>query len=152
MLTTLLLLGSGVLAADATPATAAAEPPKFVVRGAIRVADVRAVITEHKAAIAACYSTALKEQADLAGRMTFTWKVNERGAVQSAAVSEATMKSKVLEKCLGALVASWRFTAPADEQPVTVVYPFTFGVRTERLDLKTGAPPAKTAPAPAKIP
>ncbi|MCB0416427.1 MAG: AgmX/PglI C-terminal domain-containing protein [Bdellovibrionales bacterium] len=87
---------------------------------------IDAIVRKRKARIRLCYERQLNFQPKLSGKVTVAFVISGTGAVQSASISEDTMKSSAVNSCIISEVKSWKFPAPKGGTLVNVDYPFVF--------------------------
>jgi outer membrane biosynthesis protein TonB len=76
-------------------------------------------------AIKACYERALKRNPNLSGKVVIHWTITQAGTVSGVDVEQDTLGDAEVASCIKALVARWRFPAPAGGS-VDVSFPFVF--------------------------
>ena len=106
--------------------TSAVSPPLRVRHGSIDPDKVREVVSSQRAELQSCYERGLLENPNLSGTWTVRIVIAGNGAVGTASMQGATLHWLSMERCLLALVRTWRFPPPADGKTAAVDYPFTF--------------------------
>ena len=76
-------------------------------------------------AIKACYERALKRNPNLSGKVVIHWTITQAGTVSGVDVEQDTLGDAEVASCIKALIARWRFPAPAGGS-VDVSFPFVF--------------------------
>jgi hypothetical protein len=95
--------------------------------GALSKAQIAAVVTAKSAAIRRCYEHALAtEGPGLAGKVTLTWTITDRGTVRFPRVLSSTLPSEAVTKCLIDEVEQLQFPKPRGGVEVEVNYPWVF--------------------------
>ena len=84
------------------------------------VGNVRGVVARKKGQVQYCYELALKEDADVSGRLVASIEI-EAGQVTSVIVSENQTGSLMIEDCVTDKIRGWRF---APEVTESVYLPF----------------------------
>lgn len=91
----------------------------------LQPAQIVDVIRLHIGEIQYCYEKQLVAQPDLSGRVVLQWVVDPSGHVESVTVTESSMPSDAVTRCMKAKVTNWRF-APPRTGATTVRFPFVF--------------------------
>jgi outer membrane biosynthesis protein TonB len=126
------LRGGGEIAAGGTGSAAAekrvsgsvkSEAP--AVDGELDPAMVAKEVRTRLGAIKACYERALKRNPTLSGKVVIHWTITQAGTVSGVDVEQDTLGDAEVASCIKALVARWRFPAPAGGS-VDVSFPFVF--------------------------
>lgn len=86
--------------------------------------SVRETVNARVADVADCYSTALKKNPKLSGKVVLEWEVNPIGDPKNVKVVEAV--DPLLDKCLAKKITGWAFSPPPDGKVMKVRYPFDF--------------------------
>lgn len=86
---------------------------------------INKVVAANKVSIRMCYEKYLREDPNLAGKITVRFTVLASGAVSQIRILENTTGSKSLEREIIMRVKMWRFE-PVPEGDATVTYPFVF--------------------------
>lgn len=108
------------------PETVRVVPGKTVVVGGLDREVIARVIERHQAEIKFCYEAALQREPGLAGKVAVAWTIDPAGAVAEASVSESTLGSAAVERCIVDRVRRWRFPAPQGGGVVEVSFPWIF--------------------------
>lgn len=87
---------------------------------------IRRVIKQHLAQIRYCYEKELVRSPGLFGKVATNFTISADGRVQSASVSESTLKNAEVERCITAKIRTWKFPKPKGGGIVIVKYPFIF--------------------------
>lgn len=87
---------------------------------------IDAIVRKRKARIRLCYERQLNFQPKLSGKVTVAFIIGATGNVQSANISEDSMKSSAVNNCIISEVKSWKFPSPKGGTLVNVDYPFVF--------------------------
>lgn len=111
---------------DAEPAAAEAKAASPEILGSLPKEAIEKVINANKAAVRACYETALKGNPKLAGRIVLNWKITPEGKVNATAVKESSLGDDSVGTCIVAEVNKWAFDKPSAGGVVEVNYPFVF--------------------------
>jgi len=82
-------------------------------------------IRSRRKGIAACYERALKQKPTLAGKLVVRFTITAAGTVSAVEIDDDTLGAPDVAGCVRALVAHWRFAAPA-KAPVELSFPFVF--------------------------
>ncbi|HEY3355967.1 MAG TPA: AgmX/PglI C-terminal domain-containing protein, partial [Polyangia bacterium] len=95
--------------------------------GVLDAAAVQRVVTEHLAAVQACYERQLLKDPGLQGKLTFDWDVAPGGAVSSARMASSSMGTGggAVAACIVNEIRRWRFPSPIGGT-ASVRYPFIF--------------------------
>jgi hypothetical protein len=126
------LRGGGSIAGGGTGAAAAEKKVSGSVRseapavdGELDPAMVAKEVRSRLGAIKACYERALKRNPTLSGKVVIHWTITQAGTVSGVDVEQDTLGDAEVASCMKALVARWRFPAPAGGS-VDVSFPFVF--------------------------
>jgi TonB family protein len=95
------------------------------VDGAVDSNSISQVVRRNQAAVRRCYERELNANPNLRGKVSVTIIINERGRIQMADVSEDTVGSPAVKKCILGVVNRWRFPRP-EGGPASVTIPFVF--------------------------
>jgi len=95
------------------------------VDGELDPAMVAKEVRTRLGAIKACYERALKRNPTLSGKVVIHWTITQAGTVSGVDVEQDTLGDAEVASCIKALVARWRFPAPAGGS-VDVSFPFVF--------------------------
>jgi hypothetical protein len=126
------LRGGGSIAGGGTGEAAAEKRVSGVVKseapavdGELDPAMVAKEVRSRLGAIKACYERALKRNPTLSGKVVIHWTITQAGTVSGVDVEQDTLGDAEVASCIKALVARWRFPAPAGGS-VDVSFPFVF--------------------------
>lgn len=97
-----------------------------VIMGSLDKEIIRRVIKEHIAQIRYCYEKELVRSPGLFGKVATSFTIGGDGRVQSASVTESTLKNDEVERCITAKIRTWEFPKPKGGGVVIVKYPFIF--------------------------
>jgi hypothetical protein len=95
------------------------------VDGELDPAMVAKEVRTRLGAIKACYERALKRNPTLSGKVVIHWTITQAGTVSGVDVEQDTLGDAEVASCIKALIARWRFPAPAGGS-VDVSFPFVF--------------------------
>lgn len=115
----LLLLGSTVPAR----AGSSAQLDPFLVRETIRK-DLPKI---HR-----CYQSALRDEPELAGKVSVRFAVQRKGHVQSVQVLENTTGNPAVERCVARVVGDIRFPSRRTGKNLRFTFPFVFAPQDVR--------------------
>lgn len=88
---------------------------------------VAAKIRQYRGALVACYEAALKRNANLSGKITLRFSINQLGKVSNVEIEVDTMHDDDFAKCIVDRASTWRFPAPkSGGSDVQFAYPFIF--------------------------
>jgi hypothetical protein len=82
------------------------------VSGFCKKSDVLATVHRRALAIDTCYQIALKEDDELAGKLTVKWTINLTGKVQGVQLVGNSIHNETLESCIMKVVDRMRFKKP----------------------------------------
>lgn len=88
--------------------------------------DIRRVIRQHTREVQHCYEKELVKQQALAGRLVVRFTIGGDGKVRAARLTQDTLASPAVGRCVVRRVLTWRFPAPLGGGIVNVSYPFVF--------------------------
>jgi TonB family protein len=94
--------------------------------GEFDAALVQRQIKQRLKSITRCYESELRKNPSLAGKVTVTFTIQERGNVTNAKVSENTTGSPGVADCVTRTISRFRFNPGPDGGSVTFRYPFVF--------------------------
>jgi TonB family protein len=94
--------------------------------GAFDAATVQAQIKLRLKSITRCYESELRKNPSLAGKVTVTFTIQERGNVTDARASENTTGSPAVADCVTRTISRFRFNPGPEGGSVTFRYPFVF--------------------------
>lgn len=92
--------------------------------GALSKEVIRRVVRRHLNEVKFCYEQQLNARPDLQGRVTTKFVISPTGSVQSAVVSDSSLRNQAVESCITRAVRRWTFPAPEGGGIVVVNYPF----------------------------
>ena len=87
---------------------------------------VQRQIKQRIKSITRCYESELRKNPSLAGKVTVTFTIQERGNVTNAKASENTTGSAAVADCVTRTISRFRFNPGPDGGSVTFKYPFVF--------------------------
>jgi hypothetical protein len=126
------LRGGGSIAGGGTGEAAAEKKVSGSVKseapavdGELDPAMVAKEVRTRLGAIKACYERALKRNPTLSGKVVIHWTITQAGTVSGVDVEQDTLGDAEVASCIKALIARWRFPAPAGGS-VDVSFPFVF--------------------------
>lgn len=73
-----------------------------------------------------CYERQLSARPDLFGKVSVRFTIGPSGQVESQAISDTSLKDKLVESCILQRVGKWKFPSPDGGTKVLVTYPFLF--------------------------
>jgi TonB family protein len=76
--------------------------------------------------ITRCYESELRKNPSLAGKVTVTFTIQQRGNVTDAKATENTTGSPAVAECVTRTIGRFRFNPGPDGGSVTFRYPFVF--------------------------
>lgn len=94
--------------------------------GEFDAALVQRQIKQRLKSITRCYESELRKNPSLAGKVTVTFTIQERGNVTDAKASENTTGSPGVADCVTRAISRFRFNPGPDGGSVTFRYPFVF--------------------------
>ena len=94
--------------------------------GEFDAALVQRQIKQRLKAITRCYESELRKNPSLAGKVTVTFTIQERGNVTNAQASENTTGSTAVASCVTRTISGFRFNPGPSGGSVTFRYPFVF--------------------------
>lgn len=94
--------------------------------GEFDAATVQRQIKQRLKSITRCYEAELRKNPSLAGKVTVTFTIQERGNVTDARASENTTGSPGVADCVTRTISRFRFNPGPDGGSVTFRYPFVF--------------------------
>ena len=126
--------GAGKAAAEGTAVKERAVRGNVGVRGGGDVggagefdaATVQRQIKQRLKSITRCYESELRKNPSLAGKVSVTFTIQERGNVTDAKASENTTGSPAVADCVTRTISRFRFNPGPDGGSVTFRYPFVF--------------------------
>ncbi len=99
-------------------------PGSPLIMGSLDKEIIRRVIKQHISQIRYCYERELQRTPGLFGKVATKFTISASGSVQSAQVSESTLKNRAVEQCITARIRTWKFPKPKGGGIVIVKYPF----------------------------
>lgn len=111
------------------PASGESNSAAVVLKGGLDKQAISSAVDASRSAIADCYSRALPESLNLAGKLVLAWTINSEGNVSSPTVekNDMTTRSAPFEQCVLSTISKLRFPPPRGGGVVYVHYPFVFG-------------------------
>ncbi|MDH3624143.1 MAG: TonB family protein [Myxococcales bacterium] len=94
--------------------------------GEFDAALVQRQIKQRIKSITRCYESELRKNPGLAGKVTVTFTIQERGNVTGAKATENTTGSPAVANCVTRTISRFRFNPGPDGGSVTFRYPFVF--------------------------
>jgi len=94
--------------------------------GEFDAATVQRQIKQRLKSITRCYEAELRKNPSLAGKVTVTFTIQERGNVTDARASENTTGSSGVADCVTRTISRFRFNPGPEGGSVTFRYPFVF--------------------------
>ena len=94
--------------------------------GEFDAALVQRQIKQRIRSITRCYESELRKNPGLAGKVTVTFTIQERGNVTGARATENTTGSPAVADCVTRTISRFRFNPGPDGGSVTFRYPFVF--------------------------
>ncbi len=94
--------------------------------GEFDAALVQRQIKQRIKSITRCYESELRKNPSLAGKVTVTFTIQERGNVTGAKASENTTGSAAVADCVTRTISRFRFNPGPEGGSVTFRYPFVF--------------------------
>jgi TonB family protein len=101
-------------------------PGKVTVVGGLERDEIMKVIRRHESEIKFCYEQELQKQPSLSGKVSVAWTIDSAGAVPEANVSESSIGSPAVEKCMTDRIRRWKFPEPRGGGTVDVTFPWNF--------------------------
>ncbi len=101
-------------------------PGKVTVVGGLERDEIMKVIRRHESEIKFCYEQELQKQPALSGKVSVAWTIDAAGAVPEANVSESSIGSAAVEKCMTDRIRRWKFPEPRGGGTVDVTFPWNF--------------------------
>lgn len=95
---------------------------------------VAKVVRRHQSEIRFCYESELSKSPELAGKVTMRWVIAPDGAVAAAEVSESTLGSAAVERCMADRIRRWQFPVPENAGETIVNFPWIFSVAAADAD------------------
>jgi TonB family protein len=117
-------------------------PGKTTVVGGLDRDVIARVIQRHQSEIKFCYEAELQRDPSLGGKVAVAWTIDPGGSVSEAAVSESSMGSAAVERCILDRLRRWRFPEPRGGGVVAVTFPWIFKAAGDGSpDGPPGSPP-----------
>lgn len=131
-ITSALILGL-FIAAPASFAKSSAKNPdseklsaKSSKHAGLTLASVRSVVKEKMPEVQRCHTDLQIENMAPSGKITFTWDINDQGAVQNINVKEPREDQQALSGCITEKIGAWTFPAAEEGKTFPVTYTFNF--------------------------
>jgi len=124
-------MGSGNRKAAAALAAAiavlvAASPVRAGSSGQLDAFVVRKTIHKDLPRIHRCYESALRDEPELAGKVSVRFSVLRKGQVHSVQVLENTTGNRTVERCVARILGSIRFPSRRSGKSLRFTFPFVF--------------------------
>ena len=119
-----------------------------IVGASLRREAIQRVMRRRFRAILNCYERELREDRDLAGRITVQFTIQPTGRVSDAQLGSTTINSERFEACVLRRVSATRFPRPMGGGIVKVTYPYTFSVASSPAPAPSGAAAPPPPPRP----
>jgi TonB family protein len=87
---------------------------------------VAATIRRRMPGLEACYEKALRSNASLKGKMTYTITINPSGRVTDVTIEEDTVGDSSVRSCTEAKIKGWRFVSEGAEESSEVTFSVAF--------------------------
>jgi hypothetical protein len=97
---------------------------RTIVMGSLPKEVIRRVIQSNIAQIRYCYEKELTRSPGLFGKVATEFVIGGDGRVQTTKVSQSTLQSPPVERCMMQKIKTWRFPKPKGGGIVVVKYPF----------------------------
>ncbi|MEM6366798.1 MAG: AgmX/PglI C-terminal domain-containing protein [Myxococcota bacterium] len=97
---------------------------RTIVMGSLPKEVIRRVIQENIAQIRYCYEKELTRSPGLFGKVATEFVIGGNGRVQTTKVTQSTLGSPPVERCMMQKIKTWRFPKPKGGGIVVVKYPF----------------------------
>lgn len=101
-------------------------PGKTTVIGGLDREVILKVIRRHQNEIKFCYEGELKKDPALAGKVAVAWTIDASGLVSEVSVTESSLGSAAVERCILERIRRWRFPQPEGGGVVAVTFPWIF--------------------------
>lgn len=101
------------------------KPSEAIGTGTLSTERIQRTVQRRQGALKSCYESELKKDPSLSGAITVRWTIQASGRVDSATVTQNTMGSSSVGRCITAQIKRWRFDKPSGGE-VTVTFPFYF--------------------------
>ena len=95
-----------------------------IIMGSLDKDIIRRIIKQHIAQIRYCYERELIRSPGLFGKVATQFTISAEGRVQSAKVTQSTLKNREVERCMTSKIRTWKFPKPKGGGIVIVKYPF----------------------------
>ena len=105
---------------DPPPAPPVATKPR------IDVAATRAAVRSQVGSIMQCYERAKMDDSSLRGSVTARITVSVDGSVANVQISNSTLGSSQVERCIAHEISRWHLPKPNGDGPASFSYPFVF--------------------------
>jgi hypothetical protein len=87
---------------------------------------IREIVRIHLPELQPCYERAIEERPGAEGKIIFEWNLGPDGKISNLVVKEADPKIVGVIDCVSAMLRSWPFPKPENDEFVSVTYPFYF--------------------------
>lgn len=94
--------------------------------GDVNKQAVTATIRRRMPGLEACYEKALRSNANLKGKMTYTITINPSGRVTDVTIEEDTVGDSSVRSCTEAKIKGWRFVSEGAEESSEVTFSVAF--------------------------
>lgn len=101
-------------------------PGKSVLAGSCERDVIGKVIGKNARQVLACYEAALTRSPDLAGKLAVRFTIEPTGRVGDLEITESTLDSPDVERCVENRIKRWRFPEPKGGGLCIVNYPWVF--------------------------
>lgn len=102
------------------------KPGRLIHRGSLSKEEIDRVVKRHLNQIRYCYEKQLAQNPNLQGKLVGSWTIAGTGLVASASITQNTMNSRPVGKCVERIIKRMRFPRPKGGGQVFVTYPFVF--------------------------
>jgi predicted component of type VI protein secretion system len=102
------------------------KPGKVIHKGSLSREEIARVVRRHLNQIRYCYEKQLAKDPNLQGKLVGSWTIAGTGLVASASITQNTMGSPPVGKCVERIIKRMRFPRPKGGGQVFVTYPFVF--------------------------
>jgi len=101
------------------------KPSEAIGTGTLSSDRIQRTVRRRRGALKSCYESELKKDPSLSGKITVRFTIQPSGRVSVAKITENTMGSSAVGRCISSQVKRWRFDKPSGGE-VTVAFPFYF--------------------------
>ena len=101
-------------------------PGKSVLAGSCEREVIGKVIGKNARQVLACYEAELTRTPELAGKLSVRFTIEPNGRVGDLQITESTMASPSIERCVSSRIKRWRFPEPKGGGLCVVNYPWVF--------------------------